>query len=225
MHGPGLPGPGTLDPGPRGARRSRGAAGILAGVLAGIVAAALTGCSGSDDAPVATPTAASATPTLTPTATAGPAAPTTTPPKKGAPALAPSGAPSVAVSFAPPVKAGVPAPLTDTVKVTAGRIRTITVGANGPGEVAGPAVAVPLTVRNGSARAFDLNGLAVNVTYHGGTPANQTTAGPTELLSGSLKPGAEKTGTYVFTVPRKYAAGVRIQVSSDESPTIVQFDR
>jgi hypothetical protein len=197
-------------------------------MLAGVVVAALTGCSGSDDGATATATAASATPTLTPTATAGPAAPTTpatTPPTKGGPALAPSGAPSVAVSLAPPVKAGVPAPLTPTVKVTTGRIRTITVGANGPGEVAGPAVAIPLSVRNGSSQAFNLNGLAVNVTYHDGTPANQTTAGPVKLLTGSLKPGAQKTGTYVFTVPKKYAADVRIQVSSDQSPTIVQFDR
>jgi hypothetical protein len=199
--------------------------------LAVALGVALTACSGSSGGSGSGSAAASttaATPTATATSTDGPATPTakaTEAPTRGAPATGSTGAPSVATSFAPPVKAGTAASISTGVKVTAGKIRTITVGANGPGEVAGPAVAIPLTVRNDSGSAFNLDGLAVNVVYHHGTPGDQTTAGPSKLLTGSLKPGGTAKGTYVFNVPGKYASTVQIQVASDQSPTIVQFTR
>jgi hypothetical protein len=135
-----------------------------------------------------------------------------------------TGAPSVAISLAPAVKIGTTAKLRDGVRVGIGKIRAVTVKAQQPGEVAGPAASVPVTVTNGSDQPFSLGGMVVTVSYGKGTPGNQTTSGPSKPLTGSLAPGELARGSYVFMVPRKNVANLRVQVSSDESPIIAEFE-
>jgi uncharacterized protein DUF4352 len=133
--------------------------------------------------------------------------------------------PSVAISLAPAVPVGKPAEISDDVRITVGKVRDLRVSAHQPGEIAGPAAAVSVTVRNRSSKRFSLDGMVVTAYYHNDLPANETSVDPSKPLSGSLAAGKSATGTYVFTVPRKYASTLRVEVSSNQSPTIVQFER
>jgi uncharacterized protein DUF4352 len=133
--------------------------------------------------------------------------------------------PSVAISLAPAVKVGKPAEISDDVRITVGKVRDVRVDAQQPGEIAGPAAAVSVTVRNRSSKRFSLDGMVVTAYYHNDLPANETSVDPSKPLTGSLAAGKTATGTYVFTVPRKFASTLRVEVSSNQSPTIVQFER
>jgi uncharacterized protein DUF4352 len=133
--------------------------------------------------------------------------------------------PPVAVSLAPVVRVGKPAEISDNVRIIVGKVRDLKVGAQQPGEIAGPAAAVSVTVRNTSKKRFSLDGMVVTAFYHNDLPANETSVDPAKPLTGSLAVGKTVTGTYVFTVPKKYASTLRVEVSSDQSPTIVQFAR
>jgi hypothetical protein len=133
--------------------------------------------------------------------------------------------PSVAISEAPPVKAGKAAALTEGIKVTIGPIRSIKVAANGPGEIAGDAVTVPIQVQNSSGKAFNLDGFALNATYGKKTPASPTSSGPADPLSGSLKSGSTAKGVYVFSAPHSKASNLRVEVSSSDAAKILIFRR
>jgi hypothetical protein len=174
------------------------------------------------------------------TATAGPGAPTATgaatPSGASGSATATAGAagpapaavtaaPSVALRPAPAVGFGQAAEILPAVSVTVTGVAEVTVGAKGPGEVAGPAVAVHLTVRNASARPFPLGGLVVTATYGGGVPGDETDVAPSRTLTGSLPVGGSASGVYVFRVPAAGAADLRLDVTSGTSPTILRFHR
>jgi hypothetical protein len=99
----------------------------------------------------------------------------------------------------------------------------VTVTARGPGEIAGPALSVPVSVTNSSSSPFPLGGLAVNLTYGSNAqPASPTEANPAKPLQGRLAAGGKAAGTYVFLVPRN-ASRVRVEVVSDVSAKIVTF--
>jgi hypothetical protein len=183
------------------------------------VALAVTGCSGSSDpggtAAAGATTAGSSTAAVTGKASA---------PAGSEPPVA-TGTPSVAISRAPVVKIGKVAEISDNVRVDVGRVRELTVKAENPGEIKGDAAAVQVTVRNTSSRPFSLDGMVVTASYHNGLPGDETSSGPSDPLTGSLAVGKKATGTYVFMVPRKYASGLHLEVSSNQSPTIVRFAR
>jgi hypothetical protein len=183
-------------------------------IAAVLLPIALAGCSSDGEAPGS---GTSAAPVSTASAQS-------TDPAGPAPAPATSG-PQVGVSKAPEVKVGEVAKLTSEVRVAVGKIQEITVKAESPGERAGAAVAVPITVRNTSAKPFSLTGLSVTASYDGGTPGDSTTSGPSKELTGALAPGERARGTYVFMVPKKDAPSLRVEIQSNESPTIVQFSR
>jgi hypothetical protein len=177
-------------------------------------AIAVAGCSGGDDTDTAAGTASP-----TPTATAsgespvpGPATSTATG-KAVVPSPGATGKPSVAISRAPVVKIGKVAKLTDHVEVLVGRVQELQVKAEHPGEIKGSAAAVQITVKNTSRKPFS------------GLPGDETTSGPSAPLTGSLGVGKKARGTYVFMVPSKYADSLHLEVSSDQSPTIVRFAR
>ena len=189
-------------------------------------------CSGDDDTPAAggsaTPTAAPTTtasgPAGTPTASGTASAPTT-PPTSGPPARA-SSVPSVAVSPLPPAPIGKDAPIQSGVAIAVAGVRDVQVKASGPGEIAGNGVQVTVRVRNDSAAAFDLSGLAVVASYgDDGTPANPSGSAETKALSGKLAARQTAEGTYYFLVPKAEAGSVRVEVSSSSSPSIAVFER
>jgi hypothetical protein len=174
--------------------------------------------------PSVTPAPDSATPTGTDTAPASSPAATSraTPKATGSRSLE---SPEVAISRAPVVKVGKPRDISDDVQITVGKVQDRKVAAEQPGEIAGPAAVVPVTVRNASDQPFSLDGVVVTAFYNEDVPGNETTAAPSDPLVGSLAAGKTAQGVYVFTVPREYASTLRIEVSSNQSATIVQFTR
>ena len=186
-----------------------------------LAALVVAGCSNSDADPAGTKAKAE----VTPSATASDAAGGQSDGELVPPVDGPSPEPSVAVSLAPSVKVGKPSDILPGVRVSVGTVKPVTVKAQLPGELAGPAAAVPVQIRNGSKKAFSLDGLAVTAAYNGDTPGTDTSAAPAKPMEGSLKPGKTAKGTYVFMVPRKYAGSLHLEISSDQSPTIVQFNR
>jgi hypothetical protein len=131
----------------------------------------------------------------------------------------------VAVSTRPPVPVSSAVALQPGITLSIPSVKDTRVGASGPGEIAGPAVAVTVRVRNGTGRAFDLAAIAVNAAYGGNTPASPTSSGGAKPLLGSLAAGQTTDGLYVFLVPTAQASTLRVEVSSSTSPDIVVFQR
>jgi hypothetical protein len=209
-----------------------------AALIIGVVTVLVVGCSndegtttaalGTSTASTATATAAATTPTVTARATATPSSSRSpSSPSSGSPSSGSKSRekPSVAISRAPLVKVGQPANISDGVRITVGAVRDQKVSAELPGEIAGPAAVVPVTVRNSSNQPFSLDGVVVTAFYDDDVPATETTVDPAKPLTGSLAAGRTAKGVYVFTVPREQASTLRIEVSSNQSATIVQFAR
>jgi hypothetical protein len=178
---------------------SGGPAGSAAGTPAG---------SGTGTPPVPPPGSATGTGSRTP----------------GPPARVTSG-PPVAVSPLPPVPVGRGSTLLPGVEVAMVKVAEVRVEASGPGEVAGPGVAVTIRVRDTSTKAFDLDGLAVNAAYGANVPANPGGSARATPLQGQLAPGKSAEGTYYFLVPSGQSRNLRVEVSSSSSPSIAVFRR
>lgn len=155
-------------------------------------------------------------------------------PQAQAQALGPAGpppkvataSPTVAVSRAPVAPMTQNRPILPSVVVSVGTVKQVTVKSESPGQVAGKAVAATVTVKNGSAQPFALGGMTVTASYQDGVPGDSTTASPSKELKGSLAAGASATGVYVFMVPAGAdPKALRLEVTSDQAPTILRFGR
>lgn len=202
-------------------------AAVTVTALAVLLACAVSGCSGGSSGggggtgAGATGGAPTSTTSTTSTATVG---------TKGGATSAPrlpedTSAPRVAISKAPVVPIGQVSRITPQVLVRVRSVSELTVKATSPGDVAGPAVAVTVAVTNDSTAPFAVAGLVVTASYHGGLPGDETDAGPSDPMTGSVQPGRTATGVYVFRVPSRYASTLRLEITSDRSPTIVRFTR
>jgi hypothetical protein len=200
--------------------RSRRALAVLS-LLAGVL---LAGCSGSDDG---TATATSGSGSASPTPSVPPSATASTPARRTGTAPPPvdTKAPKVAVTTLPAVPVGSRTPISANVLVSVRGLRTLTVSATGPGEIAGSAVAFAVEIRNQGSRPVDLGGFTVTASYGSKVPAPPSNAAPADALTGRLDPGGTAAGTYVFRMPANQVGSVRIQVSSNASPNVVVFRR
>ncbi|HET9657907.1 MAG TPA: hypothetical protein VFP72_21325 [Kineosporiaceae bacterium] len=168
-----------------------------------------------------------------PTRQGSPAAATTGTPGTGGPVPDPSstspgaatGQSSVAVTTLPPVSVGRTATVTSGVTVSVSGLSTLTVTAAAPGDTSGPAVSFVVEVDNHTAKAVDLDGVAITVSYGNGIPAAPSSAAPNAPFGGSLAPGKSAQGTYVFRVPPSGAGSVQIQVASNFAAGIAVFRR
>lgn len=195
------------------------ALGLVVGLVVAVdgVRSAEDGVGSTDAATIATvPVAAVAT---APTAAAAPAGSAPTGPSAPTPPVPPAPTPPVPPATAGAAPTDVPVipdapvgvevmPLVgvgDDVALGALETTVVSVGAvrvspHGPGEIAGPAAAVDLRVRNTSQAPVDLTGLVVTASSQdGGTPAVPASGDPASPLTGALAPGEERSGTYVFT--------------------------
>ncbi len=92
--------------------------------------------------------------------------------------------------------------------VTIDKISTTTIEPKTPGEYAGSAVVVTLSVANDSKRAQSVDSAVVSLVTDDGDIGVATTAGPNKPLQGELAAGAKTTGTYVFMLdPTQGALG------------------
>jgi hypothetical protein len=96
------------------------------------------------------------------------------------------------------------------VDVSLGGLEAVEGVADGPGEIAGPAISFTVTVENGTEAAVSLASTVVTVTSGEDLlPADQLATG-SEPLPSEVPAGGTVTGTFVYTVPVERRDDVRI---------------
>ena len=109
------------------------------------------------------------------------------------------------------------------VKVSVSEITEITVEAETPGEVAGPAVAATIRFENESGHPLDLGGAMVTLVDAAGNVAAPTTSEPAAPTSGTLDDGGTAEGTYVFRMPEDSRNAVTLTVDYAAGAPVVVF--
>ncbi|WP_460798516.1 DUF4352 domain-containing protein [Microbacterium sp. GXF0217] len=122
-----------------------------------------------------------------------------------------------------PIPLDEPAELKTGVVVTVGNVDRVETKAETPGEVAGPAVAVHLTITNGTGAAVDLSTVMVSLTGDDGAFGQPTTSAPAAPFSGELAAGSESEGVYVFGLPAEGRDGLSIRVEYVAGAPIALF--
>lgn len=161
-----------------------------------------------------------------------------------------SGSPSVPLATEPPRTTAVPAPddttiddvieeappapvqeaeLDDTVTLDTGvrvsvtEISGITVEAETPGEIAGPAVAATIRFENETGRPLDLGGTMISLVDAAGNVATPTTSSPAAPTSGTLDDGGTAEGVYVFRMPQDTRDAITLTVDYAAGAPVVVF--
>lgn len=100
------------------------------------------------------------------------------------------------------------------VMVAVNEVTHETVGDDGAGVVAGPAVRVEITVTNASSDALDLSGASVNLAYNGDDRLPGAIVDDTEAATWpeSLAVGESTTRTFLFATPGIEQADMRVTV-------------
>jgi len=134
-----------------------------------------------------------------------------------------------AAPFAPETKPAVgldeSAPFDSGVVARLVRVESVAGEAQGPGEVAGPAVRVTVEITNGTGAPVSLDSTVVNL-YAGQdlAPAEPLSGPGASVLSGDLAVGRTATGAYVFNVPADQRDRLQVTVSYDPTVTTVLFE-
>lgn len=210
----------------------RGRTTVTAGVAIVAMAFALGACTGqSQDAPTsATSTATSSTAPAGSGATSGsaqaevPAPPADLPTEPSDPKDAPAPLGPVERKKAKPVPLDTEATVAKGVVARVTKVEEVQGEATLPGEVAGDALRVTITIANDTDEALDLSSAIVNL-FHGpdDTPATTLSGPGAEPFPVTVAAGAKASGTFVFRVAER---GVPIHVEVDVAAdlTIVAFE-
>lgn len=218
-------------------RASRGIAAVAmssaaCGFLLLLLVVLLTACGASSSGTPATTTSAS--PSGTAASSTAPSAPTSagsattgSSPAGTAPATstAPTDdtVPTVPVTTAPAVPLTAAAPATGGGSITIGAITSLQGTAQLPGEIAGPAVRVPVTITNGAAAPINLSQVVVDLVDSSGVSAGPLSTDPAVPFSGSLAAGATANGVYVFSLATDDRRDIRIVVTYTTAAPVVVF--
>lgn len=106
-------------------------------------------------------------------------------------------------------------------------LRAVKGTARGPGEIAGPALQVKVTVANASDEAINLGRAVVEVTYgKKRTPGVQLSGPGAAPFPPTLKAGESAEGTYVFGVPKGARGRVQITIAytAGQPPAVFEGD-
>jgi hypothetical protein len=110
------------------------------------------------------------------------------------------------------------------VTVDVPTIEAVEAEAQGKGSVAGPAVRVTVRLRNGTAAPLVLDDAVVTLTYGADSaPASPVEDSSVARFTGTLEPGAEGEGVYVFRVPADQRGAVTVQVAVRPGASVVTF--
>lgn len=109
-----------------------------------------------------------------------------------------------------------------TLRVTA--LESVDGVARGPGEIAGPAVRMTLTLTNDGAEPVSLEGVVIAVSYGvDEAPAGELSGPGGRPFGGELAPGRTVTARYVFAIPADERDRVRAVASYTGSAPSVAF--
>ncbi len=190
-----------------------------AGILLSVVCVGLVACSSDDDASTSstsTTAGEGSTSTSASPSTAVDAGPSTS----GPPATAADGGVAVGANVLDPVAVGDVAELGGSVTTTVTSWEEVTATADVPGDIAGPAIAVTVQLRNGSATPIDASSLVVGA-MAGDTTAPPNSGPPSAPMTQMLEPGAEASGVYVFRTPNG-TEDVVVDIQTGFSPNTVR---
>jgi hypothetical protein len=109
------------------------------------------------------------------------------------------------------------------VRVSVAAVEGITVTAETPGEVAGPAVAATVRFENESGEPLDVGGAMVSLLDAAGDLATPTTSSPADPAIGTIEDGAAAEGTYVFRIPEDTRHEITLMVDYAAGAPIVVF--
>lgn len=190
--------------------------GVVVIVLAACVGVAA--CSSSDDASKESSSTTAEPSTSTSASTTPPV--NEGPSTSGPPATAGDGA-AVGVNVLDPVEVGRFEDLGGGVTTTVTSWKEVDATAEVPGDVAGPGIAVTVELRNGSDAPIDASSLVVGALAEGAT-APPNSGPPSDPLEGTLAPGDEARGVYVFRVPEQGVEDVVVDIQTGFSPNTVR---
>lgn len=168
------------------------------------------------------PTATASAPTASATAGGDPKAPTTPVPPESTGGVRQTVKPRQVESRAP-VDLDEQATAGPGVQVRLVSVRKVRATAQLPGEVAGPALAVAVSVDNRAAAAVTLDRVVVDLADASGAPGSPISTPPAKPLPATLAAGGAAEGTYVFTVPSNRQSTVTITVSLDPGQPVLVF--
>lgn len=118
---------------------------------------------------------------------------------------------------------GSTADLEGGVSIAVTEVQSLDVTANTPGEIAGPAVSLTISVENSSDADIDLSTTMVSVTGAAGSYGQATTSEPYSPFLGSLSPGAEASAVYVFRLPAEEHGSLQVSVEYIAGAPIALF--
>lgn len=205
----------TRGPGLR--RRLRIGVGVGVGVAVAVMVALALLLGGGDDEPSAAADGASASPVSDAPPALAPTEPTPEP----------SG-PTDAVDEAPPSLAAVgldqTAEVGDGVTASITSLEAIDGTANGPGNVAGPALRATLRIDNGTTGPVSLGGVSVDLASGPElVPASPLDDPSEDPFAGTIAPGEHAQGVYVFSIPEADRGSVTLSVGYQAGAPILVF--
>jgi cytoskeletal protein RodZ len=208
---------GPRDSGPARADRSpsRRTWWIVAAVvvlIAVIIALVVGNQARTTGSPTSSPTASSSSP-------AAAASPSATP--SGTPAAPPEPAPSASITAGIDDAVTVPAGL--TIQLTG--LEAVAGEAQGPGEVAGPALRATVTIANGTSDTVSLSNTVLNLYYGDAqTPADLLSGPGASAFPSEVEKGGTATGVVVFNVPADERQRVQVSVDYAAGSPVVVFE-
>jgi hypothetical protein len=189
---------------------------IVAVVVIGLVTA---GAFSPTAAATSSPPTATALPSGTGSATATPTA--SAKPTKTAKATAsakPTPQPTKTATLASP------APIVKQLTAKVSTMEAVQGKANGPGEIAGPAVRFTITIANDTGKKVSLASTVVNA-YFGtdSSPAIELQKPGGKSFPASVASGKTATGVFVFNIPKAQRQHVEVTVDTSVSNPVVAF--
>ena len=195
----------------------------LLGALGLSAALLLAACTSDNDAN--TPSPAPAPTSATPSGGSSKAVPTpaSTPVPPPTPGGTSSTVPTQQTPKRKPVALEATGKATDAVRVRLVRVDPIRAEAKGPGEVAGPALALTIEVDNAGDQRLDLGTAVVNLTGSDGSPGSIMSASPAKPFPAAARARSKVRGVYVFTVAPAKRNPVTVEVAVSAQDPLVVF--
>jgi hypothetical protein len=124
----------------------------------------------------------------------------------------------------PAVPIDEPAPAGNGIVARVTKVEAIESTASGPGQIAGPAVRITLSIDNGSNQSLALDGVVVNMYLGAERSPALPLDDPTQMpFAGTVEPSASAAGVYVFSVPEDSRDSVVIELGYQPGAPLLLF--
>ena len=170
----------------------------------------------------AAPSESTASPS--PSASAATSAATSATPTAKAPRSTASEAPTDQPTTSSPVPIDKKAKIRPELSAEVSRLQSVNGTAQGPGEVAGPALRARISLTNGSKKPLNLSNTVVNLYYGADERPASALSGPgAKPLPTRVQAGRTVDGVFVFAVPKNARGDILITVDYSVKTPVVAF--